>query len=102
MAGEAFGAPGVLRYTVTPTGEVVAALRALAGRKKRAVKTATPSTRASRSTAVKRRASAKRAARPVKRSVRPKKRTAAPTAKKRKGSLTPKSRASSTRKGGRR
>ena len=30
MPGEAFGAPGVLRFTVTPTGEVVGAMRALA------------------------------------------------------------------------
>ncbi len=32
MAGEAFGAPGILRFTVTPTGEVVGALRAIAAR----------------------------------------------------------------------
>ncbi len=30
MPGEPFGAPGVLRFTVTPSGEVVGALRALA------------------------------------------------------------------------
>jgi len=30
MPGEPFGAPGVLRFTVTPTGEVVGAMRALA------------------------------------------------------------------------
>jgi aspartate/methionine/tyrosine aminotransferase len=32
MAGEAFGAPGVARFTVTPGGETSAALRALAAR----------------------------------------------------------------------
>jgi len=30
MPGEAFGAPGVLRFTVTPTGDIVGAMRALA------------------------------------------------------------------------
>jgi aspartate/methionine/tyrosine aminotransferase len=109
MAGEAFGAPGILRFTVTPGGEIVNAVATLTGgkavRSRAAGKTPTKA-RAPRQARARRQARVQAAASKIKRKtskIKPKTAKMRRTTAKRPASpRSARSRATKTRRGGRR